>query len=179
MRTILQRVVPTQHYKKIQGEALGMADRVAVINAGTLEQIGSPDDIINMPTTAFVARFVGHNNVLQGTVEQCDLAICRVSTPFGTFGAKQPVDAARRIKAGSKVAYVVSANCIREGSEGENSVRGPRLGVILRGLTTIAQIQLSHGSTFMYKPDDKGEMQLYSSEVTVSWSTDAAIVLPL
>jgi iron(III) transport system ATP-binding protein len=49
-----------------QEEALGMADRVAVIRNGELQQIGSPEDIYYSPTTAFVANFVGHADFIPG-----------------------------------------------------------------------------------------------------------------
>jgi putative spermidine/putrescine transport system ATP-binding protein len=47
-----------------QGEALSMADRVAVFNAGRIEQVGTPHEIYNRPANPFVADFVGSSNVL-------------------------------------------------------------------------------------------------------------------
>ncbi len=47
-----------------QGEALSMADRVAVFNEGQIAQIGKPEDIYHRPNSEFVARFVGSSNVL-------------------------------------------------------------------------------------------------------------------
>jgi putative spermidine/putrescine transport system ATP-binding protein len=47
-----------------QGEALSMADRVAVFNAGRIMQVGPPEDIYQRPATHFVADFVGSSNVL-------------------------------------------------------------------------------------------------------------------
>ena len=47
-----------------QGEALSMADRVAVFNQGKIAQVGTPDEIYDKPTTRFVADFVGSSNVL-------------------------------------------------------------------------------------------------------------------
>jgi putative spermidine/putrescine transport system ATP-binding protein len=47
-----------------QGEALSMADRVAVFNDGRVQQIGTPEDIYKRPNTRFVADFVGSSNVL-------------------------------------------------------------------------------------------------------------------
>ena len=51
-----------------QEEALELADRVAVLNQGRIEQIGTPDELANHPATAFVAGFVGHANRLEGEV---------------------------------------------------------------------------------------------------------------
>jgi putative spermidine/putrescine transport system ATP-binding protein len=47
-----------------QGEALSMADRVAVFNDGRIMQIGTPQDIYRRPATRFVADFVGSSNIL-------------------------------------------------------------------------------------------------------------------
>jgi putative spermidine/putrescine transport system ATP-binding protein len=47
-----------------QGEALGMADRVAVFNQGRIEQVGTPEEVYERPATAFVASFVGSANII-------------------------------------------------------------------------------------------------------------------
>lgn len=52
-----------------QEEAINMSDRIAVMNQGTFEQIGTPDEIYNHPKTSYVASFVGSANILQGEVE--------------------------------------------------------------------------------------------------------------
>ncbi len=49
-----------------QGEALSMADRIAVFRDGRMEQLDSPRDLYERPRTAFVARFVGSANVVEG-----------------------------------------------------------------------------------------------------------------
>jgi putative spermidine/putrescine transport system ATP-binding protein len=49
-----------------QGEALSMSDRIAVFSHGRIEQVGSPREIYERPTTAFVAGFVGTSNLLTG-----------------------------------------------------------------------------------------------------------------
>jgi ABC-type Fe3+/spermidine/putrescine transport system ATPase subunit len=49
-----------------QGEALVMSDRIAVMNAGRIEQLGSPADVYERPATRFVAQFIGRMNFLRG-----------------------------------------------------------------------------------------------------------------
>jgi len=51
-----------------QEEALAISDRIAVMRAGVLEQIGAPAEIYGKPATAFVAEFMGVTNLLAGTV---------------------------------------------------------------------------------------------------------------
>lgn len=53
-----------------QEEALNMSDRIAVMNAGYLEQVGTPKEIYERPKTKFVASFIGESNIFEGTVEE-------------------------------------------------------------------------------------------------------------
>jgi putative spermidine/putrescine transport system ATP-binding protein len=53
-----------------QGEALSMSNRIAVFNDGRIEQVGSPREIYDSPSTAFVAGFVGTSNLLSGAAAQ-------------------------------------------------------------------------------------------------------------
>lgn len=52
-----------------QEEALSISDRVIVLNGGVIQQLGAPDDIYNEPLNEFVANFVGHSNILEGTTQ--------------------------------------------------------------------------------------------------------------
>jgi spermidine/putrescine transport system ATP-binding protein len=52
-----------------QDEAMTMSDRIAVMNAGKMEQIGAPNDVYDLPSTPFVAGFLGASNLLPGMVE--------------------------------------------------------------------------------------------------------------
>ena len=51
-----------------QEEALGIADRVAIMNQGALVQVGQPWQVYDTPASAFVARFVGRGNVIEATL---------------------------------------------------------------------------------------------------------------
>ncbi len=63
-----------------QEEALGIADKIAVIRNGELQQVGTPEDIYYSPTTTFVANFVGHADFIPGLVSGCVL-----QTEIGVF----------------------------------------------------------------------------------------------
>jgi iron(III) transport system ATP-binding protein len=63
-----------------QEEALGMADRVAVIRDGELQQVGTPEDIYYFPRTTFVANFVGHADFIPGVVADGE-----IHTEIGVF----------------------------------------------------------------------------------------------
>ena len=51
-----------------QDEALAMSDRIAVINAGRVQQLGTPEEVYHHPQNRFVATFIGQTNMLQGQV---------------------------------------------------------------------------------------------------------------
>lgn len=55
-----------------QEEAINMSDRIAVMNYGKFEQVGTPDEIYNHPKTSYVASFVGNANILEGTVKKTE-----------------------------------------------------------------------------------------------------------
>jgi spermidine/putrescine transport system ATP-binding protein len=55
-----------------QGEALTMSDRIAVMDAGSIEQLGTPREIYERPATRFVAGFIGTSNLLSGRVATID-----------------------------------------------------------------------------------------------------------
>ena len=52
-----------------QDEALTMSDRIAVMNRGRLEQVGTPEEVYNHPETKFVADFIGESNIIEGYIE--------------------------------------------------------------------------------------------------------------
>jgi spermidine/putrescine transport system ATP-binding protein len=56
------------HVTHDQEEAMTMADTVAVMNAGRIEQMGAPEELYELPRTAFVANFLGQSNLVPGTV---------------------------------------------------------------------------------------------------------------
>ncbi len=58
-----------------QEEALDLADRIAILNKGRIEQLGRPADVLDRPVSAFVAGFVGQANRLAGEVRQARFSV--------------------------------------------------------------------------------------------------------
>lgn len=84
LRAIQQRVGITFIYiTHDQGEALTMSDRIAVMSAGIVQQVGNGADIYNNPATSFVASFVGENNAFQGKVTRAEGGYAVIETNFG------------------------------------------------------------------------------------------------
>lgn len=71
-----------------QEEALTMSDRIAVMNAGVIEQLAVPNEIYDRPKTKFVAGFIGESNIFDGTVKAVDGDLITVETGAGTVQVK-------------------------------------------------------------------------------------------
>jgi len=76
-----------------QSEAMTTADLIAVMNAGKIEQAGSPEDIYDRPASEFVARFIGSSNVIKGKAQD-DAHIDLAGVALRCVGAKLTPDAA-------------------------------------------------------------------------------------
>lgn len=89
LRTIQQRVGITFIYiTHDQGEALTMSDHVAVMSQGEIQQVADGNTIYNHPETAFVASFVGENNLFKGKVSEVSGDYAVVETTAGALRAR-------------------------------------------------------------------------------------------
>jgi iron(III) transport system ATP-binding protein len=87
LKILLQRLNCTTIFvTHDQEEAFELADRIAVLNAGQLEQIDAPEEIYREPATRFVAEFIGHADFLKGRVRgNC------IETAIGCFAKPRPL----------------------------------------------------------------------------------------
>ncbi len=86
LKTLVRRLgITTLYVTHDQLEALSMSDRVAVMHAGRIEQLGRPREVYHAPASSFAARFLGRTNVLEGTA-----ASSGVRTQWGAFACAVP-----------------------------------------------------------------------------------------
>ena len=71
-----------------QDEALTMSDRIAIINNGKIEQLGTPKEIYRSPVTTFVADFIGESNILNGVIKENKDGIAIISIDDFSLKAK-------------------------------------------------------------------------------------------
>jgi putative spermidine/putrescine transport system ATP-binding protein len=84
IRELLKQIkVPSIFITHDQEEALELADHIAVLNKGRLEQIGSPFEVYNEPRTEHVATFLGAANILAGSVMGGNFVAEDVALPIG------------------------------------------------------------------------------------------------
>ena len=162
-----------------QAEALYVSTRIAVLNHGHLEQIGRPVEILQEPSTAFVASFVGRKNVLDAVVESVSGSEIRVSTSAGSFSCKAPSWVSMQYCKGMRIAYVIEAHRIEVAGNGENQVSGLIEGRVLDGSREILDIDVDGFGTIKCEhANTVGEEVDWSHRIDLSWRTQDAYVLP-
>ena len=108
------------HVTHDQEEAMTMADTIAVMNAGRIEQLGSPTELYESPATTFVANFLGQSNLLPGRIggrSGADLVV-------DVYGRRVAVPAARNRCAGDDLLVGVRPEKIRLLSDPGDAVEG-------------------------------------------------------
>ncbi len=93
MRGEIRRICKTTGFTTIyvthdQKEALSVADRIAVMRAGRVVQVGAPAELYRRPNSGFVAEFVGQTNLLPGTVAGRENGTATIQTPIGRIVAR-------------------------------------------------------------------------------------------
>jgi putative spermidine/putrescine transport system ATP-binding protein len=125
-----------------QEEALSLSDRIVVMSAGHIEQIGGPFEIYNYPKSAFVASFVGTLNQLRCQV--VDPAGGKLSLEGQTLLSNSPVSAA----AGQQVLAMLRPEELHFGAaDGENRLDGEVLSVVFLG--AVVRVQVGIGSSVL------------------------------
>ncbi|UQX90027.1 ABC transporter ATP-binding protein [Jatrophihabitans telluris] len=71
------------HVTHDQEEAMTMADTIAVMNAGRIEQLGAPAELYENPQTTFVANFLGQSNIIRGSVKERAAGSVHTALPNG------------------------------------------------------------------------------------------------
>ncbi len=94
-----------------QKEALSIADRLAVLNAGRIEQLGRPREVYRRPVNRFVATFIGETNLIDGTVDAVATGRVRVRTAVGLLESAAPP--AGTLRAGEAVALSIRPEVLR------------------------------------------------------------------
>jgi len=130
MRTEIRRIckqagLTALYVTHDQKEALSIADRLAVMRDGRIEQTGTPEEVYRAPLNCFVAGFIGDGNFMEGRVEGTGAGGLRIATPCGTFqAARNPAG----VSVGDAVSLCVRPEAVRfdapSQAEGRNVLRG-------------------------------------------------------
>jgi iron(III) transport system ATP-binding protein len=104
-----------------QLEALTLADRLAVMQHGRLEQVGRPQDVYRQPVNRFVAGFLGDSNFIPGTVQEQNGVTCTVQTALGPLVAQS---ANSKVPKASRVICSIRPHALELNAPGVNQIAG-------------------------------------------------------
>ena len=186
MRTEIRQIQQRTHATTLfvthdQDEALDMADRIAVMNSGLIEQFGSPTEVYERPRTRFVANFIGRANLFPVTVEsESSLSTTEsryaVAVPgwgrFDAIGEPGMAGTRRNLLIRPHRLAVARADGRADGIHGvveSLSYTGDSLSYRVRAGESLFTAELLTSTTERMTPGD---------EAVLSWRTEDAMVLP-
>jgi spermidine/putrescine transport system ATP-binding protein len=158
------------HVTHDQEEAMTMADSIAVMDQGHIEQLGHPEELYERPATAFVAGFLGASNLLPGVVEGAD----GVRLEDGTL-VRAVVDG----RAGPVAAGVRPEKITLGEAGGPNRLSGTVVETAYIGVATQVVVRTPAGTVqvFAQNVDSGGRIPGPGVSVTLSWSPETTFVV--
>ena len=167
--------ITTVYVTHDQEEALSLSDRVVVMSEGHMEQVGTPFEIYNFPTTSFVAKFVGTLNVVVATI---------VDGAAGTLAiAGQQIQTAKPVSgaAGTQVSLALRPERVHldEGPAGYNHLSGTIHDITFLGSVVRIRMLLGDGTLVMFDTFNNPRLAVpqYGDSVRVSFAREACLVL--
>jgi spermidine/putrescine transport system ATP-binding protein len=158
------------HVTHDQEEAMTMADTIAVMNAGRIEQLGPPQELYERPATAFVAGFLGVSNLLSGTVEGAGA----IRLDGGGVVYASPNGRTGRVAAGVRPEKITLGP-----GGGRNELTGTVAETAYIGVATQVVVRTRAGTVqvFAQNVDSGGRVPTPGSEITLTWSPEATFVV--
>ena len=167
------------HVTHDQEEALTMADRMAVMNAGRVEQIGTPSEVYERPASVFVAGFIGQANLWPGTAESVGGGHATATTLGSTVGARcfSP-----QVQPGKVVVMVrpERLSVATERPEAVSAVEGTVTDLTFQGPVVRLSMRAADGHPVIAHlgPEDHLPGLRPGDRLWAHWPDDAACVLP-
>jgi spermidine/putrescine transport system ATP-binding protein len=164
-----------------QDEALAMSDRIAVMNRGRVEQLGTPREIYERPRTAFVADFIGSLNTIDLRIDELVGGYC-----VSRFATDERIVAAveGRHAVGETIRVAVRPEHVQLGPVGSTTPeKGSRLSgtigeLVYLGMYTQFHVDTPAGRIVSHRLADEPAMRLEAgAPVTLSWPPEHATVV--
>jgi len=163
-----------------QEEAMTMSDRIAVMNGGRIEQIGSPAEVYDAPATANVAGFIGQQNFFTGTVATAGPVGASVTVPGATLvSAKAP--AGELVVGGNATVAVRPENVtVTEGSgTGPNQIAATMMSISQLGSYLQVVMLTAEGLKVVARTNRTVDLPTHiGAAVTCSWLAENAMIYP-
>jgi spermidine/putrescine transport system ATP-binding protein len=170
------------HVTHDQEEAMTMADTIAVMNHGAIEQMGAPGDLYENPTTTFVANFLGQSNLIRSDVVDSagdDVMIDCNGQKVAVDGSRSHVDG-KSAWLGIRPEKIFASEAGATEQNGHNRLTGGRVtDVSFVGVSTQYLVAMPWGQELMVFEQNTGQRPPLGNgtEVDLSWSGAHAFLL--
>jgi putative spermidine/putrescine transport system ATP-binding protein len=155
-----------------QEEALSMADRIAVMNRGRIEQVASPTDIYDRPATLFVNQFVGTTNLLPGRIVGGDATGTDIALAGGVLRA---APANNKLEKGMNVLVSVRPEQLRLQSQGgSGGLAGTVKMVMPLGPQVIYEVEMAGGTAIKISQSRDFAATLFENGSTIHFAPISA-----
>jgi spermidine/putrescine transport system ATP-binding protein len=169
------------HVTHDQEEAMTMADTVAVMNEGRIEQMGEPSEIYELPTTVFVARFLGQSNLFAGKRAGSGADSVKVAAHGQEFGIPNSRNSApgADIIVGVRPEKMTIVDAGDPIPDGHDRISGRVVDVSYTGVSTQYLIAAPWGEEISVFEQNTvvGDRSLVGDSVDVHWAPDHAFGL--
>ena len=160
-----------------QEEALTMSDRVVVMNAGHIEQIGRAEEIYERPLTEFVAGFIGASNIIEGTVEEV-----RDRDSIIRLGDVKVAVQGNGVSPGQRVRVMVRPEKIRLSQDSsKESLKGTIEAAVYLGESTRWRVLLDGGQAITALEQNRepfhSDQSRIGQTVAIIWEPGSAVIL--
>lgn len=179
LRRIQQKLAITTIYvTHDQIEAMNMSDRIVVMNAGRIEQMGGAEDIYNFPKTRFVADFVGQINLFDAVIKKETPEYLLVGIANTEIRAPLPsVKMEAGISVGVRPEHINLVDTAEPAST-SNSLTGTLVGRTFTGNLTRLFIDVGLDKPVVVETNPQNAPSTIGSNVTLSWPINLSIILP-
>jgi len=181
LRTQIHRIqreltLSTIYVTHDQEEALAISDRIVIMNAGVIEQIGTPQEAYERPQTAFVASFIGRTTRLDGEVAALAQGTVRVRVRDATFA----VSACRApVTVGDHVALFIKEEHLQLDERGDNVLPARVISLEYRGEAAVIHLESPLGSLRVRASYTEISVLSVGEQIKVSFPADKAILFPV
>ncbi|MPT25077.1 MAG: ABC transporter ATP-binding protein, partial [Starkeya sp.] len=159
-----------------QGEALTMSDRIAVMNAGVIEQVGDGRAVYAEPRTPFVASFVGENNRIRGRVSAVEDGFATLDTPLGALKGRNPV----ALGVGQEALLFVRPEAMRlRANGGTSGFAGETLDVAYEGSVSHITLRVKTGQKVMASVGGGVALPAAGEELHLGFTPEDGLLLAL
>lgn len=163
-----------------QEEALTMSDRIAVMSAGVIEQIGTPKEIYLKPRTRFVANFIGESDLFDGIITAESDGVLSIGTEVGTVKGLKENTTIGSVKVNDPVSVCVRPEHMKISTDKPEgfSVQAVVKDKIFVGNLIKEIAVINNGNEIKINSINAADLPEPGSHVYLSWDLKDAVVIP-